>query len=400
MARVLVHALAATAGGGKTYLRHLLRRLAGGDSRHEWLVLVPPGDIPTAIQTSNVKFLRPASMGSELRRVLFDQVGLRRIVARERVSLILATANFGMISPPVPQVLLNRNALYFSQEHVRELRHRREYRELMRTLVRRQLALASIRSSAVNIVPTAAFGRQILESLRPGVRVSFRTLPFGFDHQGFARRSATLSEDTRRRLSDREGVRRVLLVSHYNYFRNFDTLLRAIALLKSRMGTPIELILTTQLAPGLKEHRYDTSSSARLIQELGIADVVTMLGNVSHEELPALYREADVVVCPSYAESFGHPMVEAMACGAPLVAADRGVHREICGAAALYFSTFDPEDLASQIARTLRDADGAKERTQAGRERSLSFTWDAHFAQLLGVVEETLKEPAHVAADT
>ena len=396
MSRVLVHALAATSGGGLTYLRNMLRLIAVDSGGHEWFILVSPGLPVRFPESPHLHYLHPPGIGSGFRRALFDQVELRRLVHSQGIDLLLATANFGMVRPPVPQILLNRNALYFSSDHIRELRRRGAFRELLQTVVRRQIAVASIRSSVINVVPTAAFADEIQEWLSPRDDVRFEVVPFGFDHAGFARpMDDSVRTALRDRLSQKPGVRRILLVSHYNYFRNFDTVLKAVARLKNRMTEPVELILTTTLAEGHFEHRYDTSQSARLLTSLGLGDNVTMLGRVSHDELPALYAEADIVCCPSYAESFGHPMVEAMACGRPLVVSDRGVHREICGEAALPFSTFDAESLAFQFSQILHDPELAISLGEKGRRRAAAFSWDQHFRQFLGLVELAIKGGSH-----
>jgi glycosyltransferase involved in cell wall biosynthesis len=395
MAKILVHAMAATAGGGVTYLRQLLTHAADHSSGHQWVVLLPPKAPVHLPQAEHLHYHVPRAQGGALGRLWFDQASLRRWLERESIDLLLATANFGMIAPPVPQILLNRNALYFCPDHLRELRARHDYRTLVTTLARRQMAIASIRSSQINVAPTRAFADQMTEST--GLHAHWEILPFGFDHEGYARHRSDLAKT---RMADRlartPGVRRVLLVSHYNYFRNFDTLLRAMAILhrqrqEQRLG-PVELILTTRLARGGRFHRYDTTSSANLLHQLGIEEITTMLGSVSTEELPSLYDLADVVVCPSYAESFGHPMVEAMACGRPLVAADRPVHREICGPAALYFSTFDPEQLAYRLGQILDDAELAGSLADQGRQRAQRFQWSDHFGRLTQLIEQTIEQ--------
>lgn len=382
MARILVHALAATAGGGANYLRNFLGRLGELGASHQWLAMVP-SDGEFTPPASNVRLLAHKSGRGAFRRVYYDQIALRRLIKEESVDLILATGNFGMLRPPVPQVLLNRNALYFSKEHLWELRRRGEFRELLNTLMRRRLALASIADSVCNVVPTHAFASDIRESLPNIPEDRFYVVPHGFDHSSFRGSSAIVENRT-------DGVKRILMVSHYNYFRNFETLLRAVAELRKTKSTPVELVLTTKLGKGVKDHRYDTSEAAALVESLGLGDCVRMLGTVPHHELEALYRSADVAVCPSYAESFGHPMVEAMAMGVPLVASDRKLQREICGDAAVYFSTFDAGDCAKRLQDVLFNAELAAKLSAAGPSKAAVYSWERHFHELLGVLDAAL----------
>jgi glycosyltransferase involved in cell wall biosynthesis len=382
MARILVHALAATAGGGANYLRNFLSRLGELGAAHQWLAMVP-SDGEFTPPAGNVRVVRHKSGRGAFRRVYYDQIALRRLIKDEGVDLILATGNFGMLRPPAPQVLLNRNALYFSKEHLWELRRRGEFRELLNTLMRRRLALASIADSVCNVVPTHAFADDIRQSLPNIPDERFYVVPHGFDHSAFRGPSTPAEKRT-------DGVKRILMVSHYNYFRNFETLIRGVAEFRRATPTPVELVLTTKLGKGVKDHRYDTTEAAALVESLGLSDCTKMVGTVPHHELEALYRSADVAVCPSYAESFGHPMVEAMAMGVPLVASDRKLQREICGDAAVYFSTFDPTELAARLHEVLLDANLSKRLSAAGPARASAFSWERHFRELLGVLDAAL----------
>lgn len=392
MARILVHALGATAGGGLTYLANLLAQIRRRGSSHDWLILAPQHQNTATDPPPHLRFLGPDGAATGVRRILFDQIELAKLIRSHKVDLVLATGNFGMIRPSVPQVLLSRNALYFSHDHIQELRRRRDLRNILSTVVRRQLAIKSIRASTANVTPTQAFAKEIQDWIGDS-NLSLRAVPFGFDHGALAHPiSDVIRERWTCRLSSAPSVRRILMVSHYNYFRNFDTLLSAMVLLKKACHEPIELVLTTRIQYGRRADRYTASATASLIRRLGIRSDIRMLGPVPHAELPAVYAMADVVVCPSYAESFGHPMVEAMACGKPIVASDRAVHREICGEAALYASTFDAEELAYRILQVLEDAPLARALGENGKARSRQFCWERHFAGLLRVMDEALSE--------
>jgi glycosyltransferase involved in cell wall biosynthesis len=98
------------------------------------------------------------------------------------------------------------------------------------------------------------------------------------------------------------------------------------------------------------------------------------LGYVEEAALPALYAHAEVLAMPSLYEGFGLPCVEAMACGTPVVAADRAALPEACGGAALLV---DPEDADAFAAALIEAAGPARERlTAAGRERAAELSWE------------------------
>jgi glycosyltransferase involved in cell wall biosynthesis len=103
---------------------------------------------------------------------------------------------------------------------------------------------------------------------------------------------------------------------------------------------------------------------------------VRHLGHVPFHRLPALYRRATATVFPSLFEGFGMPLVEAMACGCPLAASNRGVVAETCGDAALLFDPEDEEAIADAIRRIVED-DSLRARLRAdGVARAAQFRWD------------------------
>jgi glycosyltransferase involved in cell wall biosynthesis len=219
---------------------------------------------------------------------------------------------------------------------------------------------------------------------------SFRVVPHGFDHEWFRAGQSIAAPAWAAQLDPRPNVARILLVGHYNYHRNFETVLRAIGRLRRTLARPVELVLTTRLGIGVKDRRYDTTAAACLMVSGNLHRCVAMLGSVPPGEMAALYRAADVVVCPSYAESFGHPMVEAMAAGKPIVASDLPPHREVCGDAAVYFPVFDPQVLAEQLHRLLDDPSLAGQLAENGRRRSQQFCWRKHFGELVGLIDEAI----------
>ena len=144
----------------------------------------------------------------------------------------------------------------------------------------------------------------------------------------------------------------MLFVSHYNYYRNFETLIRALPLLRQLLpNRAVTLFLTCKLSEGENPGDYRPKRPRNLVKDLGVEEMVAELGAIPYRQLHLLYGRADIYVTPAYTETFAHPLVEAMASGVPVVASDLAVHREICGEAAAYFPRFSPESLAGTVAQ-------------------------------------------------
>jgi glycosyltransferase involved in cell wall biosynthesis len=108
-----------------------------------------------------------------------------------------------------------------------------------------------------------------------------------------------------------------------------------------------------------------------------------MTGYVDDKDLPALYSMACVFAFPTWYEGFGLPVLEAMACGTPVVCANNSSLPEVAGRAALQVDAGDPDELAATLFRVLSEADLRAEMAAAGLEQAEKFTWSAAAGQLL-----------------
>jgi glycosyltransferase involved in cell wall biosynthesis len=111
-------------------------------------------------------------------------------------------------------------------------------------------------------------------------------------------------------------------------------------------------------------------------------------GYVTDAELRALYENASCFVYPSLYEGFGLPPLEAMSCGCPTVVSQAASLPEVCGNAVLYCDPLNPEDIARQIRRFLREPGLRAEYRDRGIARARSFTWDRASAALLTFLED------------
>jgi glycosyltransferase involved in cell wall biosynthesis len=206
----------------------------------------------------------------------------------------------------------------------------------------------------------------------------------GFDREAFFREQAPLPQDAQARLAATVGSLRLLLVSNYNYYRNFETLIRATAILKEKLHPrSVRLILTCKLNPKDNTGDYNADAAAELARQLRLGEEVVELGAVPYALLHHLYRACDLYVTPAYAETFAHPLVEAMASGLPVIASDLAVHREICGEAALYFARFSPEGLTERIGQATQSTGQTAVMREMGIARSRDFSWDKNVEELL-----------------
>lgn len=377
MMRLLVNSLAASAGGGLTYIRNVLPHLATRSDLHS-TVLLNSGLQEEFRRVPNIEIIKlqvPLA-----RRFWYEQSALPRLVRQCQADVLLSTGNFALRNSPVPQILLSRNSIYTSADFYRDLRSRREYRAWLDTRLRSMLARRSILWADVTVAPSEAFAAE----LRRWTGVPVMAVHHGFDREAFTRSATPLAPEVEAKLQAADGCFKLLFVSHYNYYRNFETLIRALPLLREGMpGRPIRLLLTCRLMAGENPGAYRPESAAGLVKEVGVSDMIVELGAIPYPQLHQVYARADAYVTPAYTETFAHPLVEAMASGVPVVASDIAVHREICGDAALYFPRFSSEALSERILEITRSPDAMRRMRSAGLERSGQFSWKTHVEKIL-----------------
>jgi len=130
----------------------------------------------------------------------------------------------------------------------------------------------------------------------------------------------------------------------------------------------------------------------RAVEQSGVASNVIFTGYVPERDLPALYTGALCFVYPSYFEGFGLPPLEAMQCGAAVIAGDRTSLPEVVGDAGLLVNPFDEDAIGAAIARLIDDGDLRAGLRARGQQRAALFNWTETARQTLQVYEQATKE--------
>jgi alpha-1,3-rhamnosyl/mannosyltransferase len=163
---------------------------------------------------------------------------------------------------------------------------------------------------------------------------------------------------------DTSGPDIVLGVSKHGVNKEFDVLVRALGKLAAR------LVLT-----GTPDESPWSRRSAALAQQLGLTERVCFAGDIPNRQLPSRIQQARVLVFPTWCESFGLPLAEALAMGAPAVAANIPACREVGGEAARYYTPGDPDSLAEAINGLLGDRPARLALAAAARARGAHLQW-------------------------
>jgi glycosyltransferase involved in cell wall biosynthesis len=299
-------------------------------------------------------------------RLLWLQGALRLWLSRTRAQGLLNTVPEGALRSPVPQVTVVHDLLplRFPPEYPRQQYY-------FRILVPRFL-----RASRLVIADSDHTRGDILGAYDISA-AKVRVIYPGYDASVFFCRDPDAPPRP-------EEDPYLLYVGNLLPHKNLPRLLDAFALLRRRRAC--RLVIRGEGRPAY----------ARLLREriesLGLRDAVTFVGYAGEESLRRLYSGAVCLVLPSLGEGFGLPVLEAMACGTPVITASASSLQEVAGDAALMVDPYDALGLADAMHRMLTDGGVREDLRRRGLRRAETFSWKRTALEVSGLLDEVLAQ--------
>jgi len=351
------------------YMKCLVEAVTAQAPENEYLLILPPGGDDLVNAPGAEKICSPLKYYS-----VREQVELPRILRRHRVDLLHSPHFLLPLLRPCPAVATIHDVIYLAcSQDLPSRVGRLYYRAMMNACVRMATRIITDSEHSRNeIVRYLRADPERIDVIYPGVDPVFAPVT---DAEQLAA------------VHSRFGIDRefVLCVGIYKPRKNHAGLLRAFQRLLVR-GIQAQLVVAGPMADGEAVLRS-------LAAELGIAKHTVFTGFVSDAELRSLYSAARVCVCPSLYEGFGFTVLEAMACGAPVVCSRATSLPEVAGKAALYFDPHDPQEMASQLVRAFSDDALRASLIEQGRQNLQRFNWAETARQTLAVYHQALRLP-------
>jgi len=240
------------------------------------------------------------------------------------------------------------------------------YRRSLGTFFYARPMLNAVARKADHIVTVSHHSKsEIMQALGiPGSKIT--VIPCGVSEEFAPQSPSVESRDAAKILGIQTPF--LLYVGNLKPHKNVVTLLRAFAQLRKHNKLRHSLLIVGDDA------RWKRSVVDECVR-LGIRDCTTFLPHVSQSLLPRVYAAADLLVMPSTVEGFGLPVLEAMACGTPVIASRTASLPEVAGDAAIYFDPASSEDLGVQIERILHSPELQASLRNKGIQRAKQFTW-------------------------
>jgi glycosyltransferase involved in cell wall biosynthesis len=358
---------------------NLLRHLPAADPANEYILFTRNGDDAACL--SGLQNIRVVILPA-LTYADWEQVQLPRAVKREGIDLLLCTGNTAPLFTNVPTVLMLHDVISFERPLFGE-RGQSLYQRLgnaYRTVVSR-IAM----SRAARIVTVSAHERMLIAARFPSTAPKLSFIHNGVDRNAFS----AVPEREVRAVQQRFGLPR----SYFLHFGNTDPkknsafVLRSYTEYAAGTGNPIPLVLT-----GLERERM-----MQWLNSAGcghLAPLIITPGHIPHRSVPALYQSAIGLLFPSTRESFGLPVLEAMAAGVPVIALPHSSLPEVTEDAVLFTIDGDTAHFAGRMLQLHREPQHAVTLAQSGRRRAELFAWESsamRYSELIAAAGRVLE---------
>jgi len=186
-------------------------------------------------------------------------------------------------------------------------------------------------------------------------------------------------------LKNRIGIKGnfILSVANSHPHKNLRRLLQAYYILRKDEGIAHQLLLAGN--PG-----RDHLELVRTVRKLGMDEEVIFTGYISHHQMPLVYQAADLFVFPSLYEGFGLPILEAMACGTPVVSSNAASLPEVVGRAGILVDPYDANEMARAMCRVLSDKSLAQDLVKKALKQSKRFSWVQTAKETLAIYKKAM----------
>ncbi|PDV96454.1 glycosyltransferase family 4 protein [Candidatus Chloroploca asiatica] len=351
--RYLSHGLV---GGVHTYLKHLVPALIEAGRTHHFVLYADtkaPFELQHLPDHVTVRYLPYRGPHSSL---VNDLVKLRRAMAQDALDVAHFPTNYGFAPAGVASVITLHDAINVMPLREIIAGHAKNPRTIAMMTYLHLMSSQAVRGAHGILTVSEHARRAILHYTRlaPAQVVAIHHAP---------------TPDLRR-ISDQAVLAE--MQARHGITRPY--------LLADGLKNPAVLVRAWRLLPAVLRERYEIVFFARqqplpVVQEAVEAGFARLLLRPSREDLIALFSGASAFLFPSWIEGFGIPLLEAMTCGAPVIASDRGSIPEVAGDAALIADAEDERGFAHHIEAVLTDPAEADRLRERGYERMQAFSW-------------------------
>lgn len=341
-----------------------IRELQKIDKTNEYFIFVSPGEDCCLQESDNVHIIELHCPTYPL----WEQVALPRMISKIKPDLLHCTSNTAPINCPVPLILTLHDIIFLEP---RQSNNKSLYQNM--GWYYRRLVVPRILSQCRKIITVSHFERnRIKEALQlPDEQVT--TVYNGYSNHFFPREK--VSSITKKYIQEDNFL---FFLGNTDPKKNVPCTLKAYSIYREQSANPLPLLIAD-----IKDEVLNSLLKEQNIEH--IRPFITSPGYVSNTDLPYLYSGAFAFLYTSLRESFGIPLLEAMACGTPVITSNTSSMPEVGGKNALLTDPTNAQDIAEKLISLEKDSSLYNEQVIYGLERVKFFSWKKTAQDLLSI---------------
>ena len=366
-----LYSMSGSVGGMETYLRNIVRAILKHDTQNKYIFFANKENYEyfDTEQDNFVKVLCPFPKGLGIKLFFWEQCILPFQASKYKVDILFSPVYTSPAFLSCKSVVtIHCMNYYYNPE---------DYSRHILPYLRIFIPLSARRSDKIITVSNNT-KNELIKNLEINAE-KIRVIYYGVD-KGF---SPDLEFDVQNELSLKYGIKGkyILSIAGYRASKNVLSAVKAFNVLKKKYGLEHKLVI-------VGKEGMETFKIKEFIRECSLASEVLFAGPVPNEKLAPFYCGADLFVFLSLYESFGIPLIEAMACGTPVISSNKTALPEIVGDAGILVDPHNIEAIASQMNRVLSNEQLKMDLFEKGLERAKIFSWDNAAQELLSVFYE------------
>lgn len=354
----------------------LIRNLQSIDSENEYLIFVKPDVDDTVIkETANFKIVKLKGGFYPL----WEQISLPRAAKRAGCQLLHCTSNTAPIFTSLPLVVTLHDIIYMESSYFKILKGTGTLYQKFGNLYRK-IFVPKIVKKSKKIITVSHFEKNRIGQFFGMANSPKLTAVYNGVSEHF------------KKITDQAELKRVKekynLPDHYFFFlgntdpkKNTKGTLKAFSDYLKATDSDIKLVMLD----------YDRDELEKLLIEINdrsLINNILLTGYVTNTDLPAIYSLCEVFLYPSLRESFGIPMLEAMACGVPVITSNTSSMPEIAGDAAMIIDPFKPEQITDALMQITTNKSLKNKLIEKGLQQSAKFSWNAMAKDVLEIYNQ------------
>jgi glycosyltransferase involved in cell wall biosynthesis len=354
--------------GAKTYITNLIKNIAEIDNTNTYfLILSKMNQHLFQINRKNFnKIVLPLATDNKLLRVFMEQFLIPFYIKKNKIDVLFSPGNVITIFSGCKKII-TINDMAYKEIHSGLPKKRVLYYNIFLPL--------SVRRTDY-IITISNYTKSALTKEFKKAENKIKVIHHGIDSKDFFVHNIK----RRHKLDGLEHF--IFFLGTLHKHKNADRLIEAFAILKSKYKIPHKLIIAGR-DPGGKIKELNG-----IVESHSMKKEVILTDRLDHEDIVIYFHNADIFVFPSAYEGFGIPVLEAMACGTPIVASDRTAIPEIVDDAGILVNPDNIEDIAEAVHKVLTDEELRKKLIKKGFQRVKKFSWKSAAKNTIEVFED------------